>query len=72
MMQRLSITGIQGKLTLVMAPFIIFGLASGIYMHHNKRKGMIFPFIHSLNKHVVLIITISQIISSMWVYRAFV
>ena len=66
------ITGIHGEVALVMAPFIIFGLVSGLYMSHKKRKRRILPFVHGLNNLVVLIMAISQIISGLWVYRAFV
>jgi len=66
------ITGIHGKVALVMAPFIIFGLVSGLYMNHTKRKRRVLPFVHGLNNLVVLIMAISQIISGVWVYRAFV
>ena len=68
----LFITGIHGKIALVMAPFIIFGLMSGLYMNHTKRKRRILPFVHGLNNLIVLIMAISQIISGSWVYRAFV
>jgi nitric oxide reductase large subunit len=66
------ITGIHGKVALVMVPFIIFGLVSGLYMNHKKRKRRILPFVHGLNNLVVLIMAIGQIISGLWVYRAFV
>jgi phosphoglycerol transferase MdoB-like AlkP superfamily enzyme len=66
------ITGIHGKVALVMVPFIIFGLVSGLDMNHKKRKRRILPFVHGLNNLVVLIMAISQIISGLWVYRAFV
>jgi len=68
----LFITGIHGKVALVMAPLIIFGLISGLYMNHAKRKRRILPFVHSLNNLVVLIMAISQIISGSWVYKVFV
>ena len=68
----LFITGIHGKVALAMAPFIIFGLVSGLYMNHKKRKRRILPFVHGLNNLVVLIMAIGQIISGVWVYRAFV
>jgi len=68
----LFITGIHGKVALVMAPFIIFGLVSGLYMNHKKKQRKILPFIHGLNNLVVLIMAIGQIISGLWVYRTFV
>lgn len=68
----LFITGIHGKVALVMAPFIIFGLISGLYMNHKKRKRRILPFLHGLNNLVILIMALSQIITGFRVYRAFV
>lgn len=66
------ITGIHGKVALVMAPFIIFGLISGLYMNHKKRKRRILPFLHGLNNLVILIMALSQIITGFRVYRTFV
>jgi hypothetical protein len=68
----LFITGIHGMVALVMAPFIIFGLVSGLHMNHTKRKRRILPFVHGLNNLVVLVMAISQIISGSWVYKVFV
>jgi hypothetical protein len=68
----LFITGIHGKVALVMAPFIIFGLISGLYMNHKKRKRRILPFLHGLNNLVILIMALSQIITGFRVYRTFV
>ena len=68
----LFITGIHGKVALFMAPFIIFGFISGLYMNHTKKKRRVLPFIHGLNNLVFLILAISQIISGSWVYRVFV
>lgn len=68
----LFITGIHGKVALAMAPFIIFGLVSGLYMNHKKRKRRILPFVHGLNNLVVLIMALSQVITGFRVYRAFV
>jgi len=66
------ITGIHGGIALIMAPCIIFGFVSGLYMNHKKRKRRLLPFIHGLNNLVVLIMGIGQIISGFGVYRAFV
>ena len=68
----LLITGIHGKIALGMFPFIIFGLVSGLYMNHKKRKRRILPFVHGLNNLVILIMALSQILSGFLVYRAFV
>jgi hypothetical protein len=68
----LFITGIHGIVALFLAPLIIFGFISGLYMNHAKKKRRILPFAHGLNNLVVLIMAISQIISGSWVYSVFV
>jgi len=68
----LFITGIHGMIALVMAPLIIFGFISGLYMNHSKKKRRILPLVHGLNNLVILLMAISQIISGSWVYRVFV
>ena len=66
------ITGIHGGIALIMAPCIIFGFVSGLYMNHKKRKRRLLPFIHGLNNLVVLLMGIGQIISGFGLYMAFV
>jgi hypothetical protein len=66
------ITGIHGKVGLVLVPFILFGLVSGLYMNRKKKKLRILAFIHGLNNLVVLLLGLSQVISGSWVYKAFV
>jgi hypothetical protein len=68
----LFITGIHGTVALVMAPLIIFGFVSGVYMNRRKRKRRILPFVHGLNNLVILFMAISQIISGSWVYKVFI
>jgi len=66
------ITGTHGKVALVMVPLIIFGLASGQYMNHNKKKRKVLPLIHGLGNLVLLILALTQVMSGWWVYRVFV
>ena len=66
------LTGIHGEVALVMVPFMIFGLVSGLYMNRKKKQRRILPFIHGLNNLAVLVMALSQIVSGSWVYRAFV
>lgn len=66
------ITGTHGKVALVMVPFIIFGLASGQYMNHNKKKRKVLPLIHGLSNLVLLILALTQVVTGWWVYRVFV
>ena len=66
------ITGIHGKAALVMALFIIFGGASGLYMNHNKKKRTALPMIHGLNNFILLIFALTQVITGWRVYMQFV
>jgi hypothetical protein len=66
------ITGIHGKIALVMALFIIFGSASGLYMNHNKKKRTALPMIHGLNNFILLIFALTQVITGWRVYVQFV
>jgi len=65
-------TGIHGQVALVMAPFMIFGLVSGLYLNHKKRQRGILPLIHGLNNLAVLVMAASQIVSGLRIYRMFV
>ena len=66
------ITGTHGKIALVMVPFIIFGVASGLFMNHNKKKRKVLPLIHGLSNLVLLILAFTQVVTGWWVYRVFV
>jgi nitric oxide reductase large subunit len=68
----LLITGTHGKVALIMAPFIIFSGASGLYMNRNKKKRKALPLIHGLSNLVLLIFALIQVLSGWWVYRVFV
>jgi CBS domain containing-hemolysin-like protein len=66
------ITGIHGKIALVMALFIIFGGASGLYMNRSKKKRTALPMIHGLNNFILLIFALTQVITGWRVYMQFV
>jgi len=66
------ITGTHGKVAIAMAPFIIFGFASGQYMNHYKKKRKALPLIHGLSNLVLLILALTQVVTGWWVYRDFV
>jgi nitric oxide reductase large subunit len=66
------LTGIHGQLALLMAPFMVFGLVSGLYLNHKKRQPRILPLIHGLNNLAVLVMAASQIVSGLRIYRMFV
>ena len=66
------ITGTHGKVALAMAPFVIFGLVSGLYLHCKKKERKLLPLVHGLNNLAVLILAGTQIVTGWWVYGAFV
>ena len=66
------ITGTHGEVALVMVPFIFFGLASGLYMNHDKKQRKVLPLIHGLSNLVLLILALTQVVSGWRVYRDFV
>ena len=66
------ITGTHGKVALVMVPFIIFGLVSGLYMNRNRKERGALPLVHGLNNLIVLVLALAQVLSGWRVYRAFV
>ena len=65
-------TGFHGRVALVMTPFIIFGITSGLYMNRNKKKRTALPMIHGLSNLILLIFALTQIITGWRVYVQFV
>ena len=66
------ITGTHGKVALVMVPFILFGLFSGLYMNRKRRHRRLLPLVHGLNNLILLFFALTQLVSGWWVYRTFV
>jgi len=66
------ITGIHGKTALVMLPFIIFGLLSGLHMDRKKRKRRLLPAIHAINNLFVLVLALTQVMSGWPFLRALI
>jgi len=65
-------TGAHGRTALVMLPLLLFGLISGIYMHHVKKKRTYLPILHGLNNLVVIILALFQIRTGWWVLTVYV
>ena len=66
------ITGVHGKVALVMIPFIIFGGTTGLYMDRNKKKRTALPLIHGLINLVLLILALIQIVTGWRLYMLLV
>ena len=65
------ITGSHGKIALVMAPLVVFGLVSGLYMNVKKKKRRVLPILHGLNNLIVLFFGLIQVYTGWWVYKTF-
>ena len=66
------ITGVHGKIGLLMLPFMAFGMVSGLYMNRVRKKRKILPRLHALNNTILLLLAVSQVFSGWHVYRVFV
>ena len=66
------ITGTHGEMALVMVPFIIFGLVSGLYMHYRKKARKVLPFVHGLSNLIALVLACVQVATGYGVYRTYV
>ena len=68
----LFITGLHAKIGLLMIPFILFAIGSGIYMDKKKIKRTILPLIHAIFNTVMLFLALSQIYTGVSVYLTYV
>jgi hypothetical protein len=66
------ITGTHRKIAFVMAPLIMFGLGSGLFMHYRKHTRKMLPFVHGLNNLIVLILACVQVVTGYGVYQKYV
>ena len=66
------LTGIHGKVTLVILPLILFGLFSGLHMNRKKKKRTLLPFVHGLVNLTILVLALYQISTGWWVYNVYV
>lgn len=66
------ITGAHARIGLAMAPFILFGLVSGIYMDRVKKRRRQLPLIHGLLNLLVVIMALVQVWTGWMVYNQFV
>ena len=66
------VTGIHGKVALVILPLILFGLFSGLHMNRKKKKRTLLPFVHGLVNLTILVLALYQISTGWWVYNVYV
>lgn len=66
------ITGYHGKVGLTMAPFILFALISGLYMHSRKKKRTLLPLLHASLNLIMLLLALSQAYTGIYVLQTYV
>lgn len=66
------ITGYHAKTGLLMIPFILFAIGSGLYMDKKKKGRKVLPLIHAICNTVMLFLALSQIYTGIGVYRTYV
>jgi hypothetical protein len=66
------ITGDHAKIGLLMIPFIIFAIGSGIIMDRKKKKRTALPLIHAIFNIAMLCLALLQIYTGVGVYRTYV
>lgn len=54
------VTGEHGEHGLIMLPFMLFGLISGLYMARSPRPRRLLPLVHALNNLLVLGLALHQ------------
>jgi len=70
--RRFMITGMHGRVALIMLPFIVFGLFTGIYMDRIKKKRKLLPLVHGMSNCILLLLAQSQIITGWGIYINFI
>jgi len=66
------ITGTHGRVGVIMALFILFGLFSGIYLNIRKQKRILLPLFHGLSNVVLLAFSAYQAVTGWAVLERFV
>ncbi len=66
------ITGQHAKTGLLLIPFILFSIASGMAMDRRKKQRKVLPLIHGICNTIMLLIVLFQIYTGIGVYRTYV
>lgn len=54
------LTEVHGKTAMVALPFLVLGLASGIYLYRYPRPRKVLPSLHAINNLLLLLLTLLQ------------
>jgi len=66
------LTGLHAKIALILVPFIIFAIVSGVYMDKRKKKRRVLPPVHAGLNTVMLLLVLVQVFTGIQVFRVFV
>ena len=70
--QGFLMTGTHGKVAMVMAPMILFGLITGLVMNVKKKPRQVLPLIHGINNLILLLLALSQAVTGWGILKTFV
>jgi len=70
--QGFLMTGAHGKTAVILVPFILFGVISGLYMNARKKKRKTLPLMHGINNLIILCLALSQAFTGWEILKTFV
>ena len=70
--QAIFVTGRHGYAVLLLFPFIIVTLGSGLYLHLHKKHSRILPLLHGINNAVLFFLLLYQTVTGWQVYQSLV
>ncbi len=69
---RIFITGLHGKIAMVIVVLALFGFVSGHFMDKRKKKRKYLPAIHGINNLMIVLLALYQVVSGIGIYRYYV
>ncbi|MGM0611797.1 MAG: DUF4079 family protein [Thermodesulfobacteriota bacterium] len=66
------LTGLHAKIALILVPFIVFAIVSGVCMDKRKKKRRVLPLVHAGLNTVMLLLVLVQVFTGIQVFRVFV
>ncbi|MFO7818128.1 MAG: DUF4079 family protein [Desulfovibrionales bacterium] len=66
------LTGLHAKIALILVPFIVFAIVSGVYMDKRKKKRRVLPLLHAGLNTVMFLLVLVQVFTGIQVFRVFV
>ncbi len=66
------VTGLHGKVALLLLPLLLFGIGSGLYMNRVKKKRKWTPLAHAVNNLLIIILAAFQIYTGAIIFQTYV